>query len=457
MNTALRPDLCGEDPGDPHKPFMKERERMETRRYDVLIVGSGPAGMAAALAAARRGRKTALLERYGCLGGGMTSSYVRPFLGSVGNANIGREIEKRIAEAESFCSPVEAAKIVLAEMAHEAGIDVYLQTQAVSGRTVSSPEGRRRIESVTAVSHGTGYGFSADAYVDATGDGDLAAACGAEFFIGRDADGLVQPLSIMFTVEGIEPDTGLVCRHEEDYQDLGDGREYLDLCHKACRSGELPPSVNIVRLYETGRRGERMVNATQMNRVFPLDPHALAQAEYELRTQVRKVVLFLKNNIPGFAHIRVNGSCTTTGVRESRRVIGDYVLSADDLFAGRRFDDAVVTDADFCIDIHNPDGAGQAERDGCPYTPQPYEIPYRSMTAAGFDNLLTAGRCISGDHRAHASYRVMRICMAMGHAAGIAASLMSEDGLTSRGIDVRRVQEAVGIRKEAQESGGLRT
>ena len=125
--------------------------------------------------------------------------------------------------------------------------------------------------------------------------------------------------------------------------------------------------------------------------------------------------------------------------------MGDYTLTADDLFAGRRFDDAVVTDAYFCIDIQNPDSAGQAERDGCPYTPQPYEIPYRSLKVAGLDKLLTAGRCISGDYRAHASYRVMRICMAMGHAAGIAAALMSENGLPSREIDIRRVQDAVGI------------
>ncbi len=425
---------------------------VKKEKYDVLIVGSGPAGIAASLAAAREGRKTALLERYGCLGGGMTSSYVRPFLGSVGNETVGREIETRIAEAESFCSPVEAAKIVLSEMVHEAGIDVYLQTQAVSAVTSPTPEGRRRIESVLAASHGEEYSLTADSYVDATGDGDLSSAAGAEFAIGRDSDGLVQPLSIMFTVEGIEPDTGLVCRHEEDWQDLGDGREYLDLCHKACASGELPASVNIVRLYLTGRKGERMVNATQMNRVYPLDPRSLADAEYELREQVRKVVLFLQKNIPGFERIRVNGSCTTTGVRESRRVIGDYVLSAEDLFAGRRFDDAVVTDAFFCIDIHNPDGAGQAERDGCPYEPKPYEIPYRSLTPAGFDNLLTAGRCISGDHRAHASYRVMRICMAMGHAAGIAASLMSENHCGSRSIDIRRVQEAVGIRKDRADS-----
>ncbi len=256
---------------DPRITRMKKGETMKTEHFDVLVVGSGPAGMAAALAAAREGRKTALLERYGCLGGGMTSSYVRPFLGSVKNDQIGREIEARITEAQSFCSPVEAAKIVLAEMAHEAGAEVYLQTQAVSAETVDGAAGRRRIRCVHAVSHGKEYAFSADAYVDASGDGDLAAAAGADFLLGREADGLVQPLSVMFTIEGIDPDTGLVCQHEEDYRDLGDGREYLDLCHKASASGELPASVNIVRLYATGRPGERMVNATQMNRVYPLD------------------------------------------------------------------------------------------------------------------------------------------------------------------------------------------
>ena len=419
---------------------------MKAQKYDVFVVGSGPAGIAAAIAAARRGRSTALLERYGCLGGGMTSSFVRPFLGSVANANIGKEIERRIRDAESICSPVEAAKIVLSEMTDEAGVDVWLQTQAVRAKTVPGAAGRR-IAEVLAVSHGVEYVFTADAYIDATGDGDLAAMAGADFMIGREGDGLVQPLSVMFTVEGIEPDTGFECCHEEDHRDLGDGREYLALCRKACESGELPAAVNIVRLYKTGRKGERMVNATQMNHVFPLDPRALSNAECALRTQVRQVVRFLQNNVPGFADVCVNGSCTTTGVRESRRVTGDYVLTADDLFAGRRFNDAVVTDAHFCIDIHNPDGAGQAERDGCPYNPQPYEIPYRCLTAAGFDNLLTAGRCISGDHRAHASYRVMRICMAMGHAAGIAAALMSETGVPSREIDVRSVQDAVGIHK----------
>ena len=108
-----------------------------------------------------------------------------------------------------------------------------------------------------------------------------------------------------------------------------DGKEYLDLCHKACESGELPPSINIVRLYATGKKGERMVNATQQNKVDPLSPEQLFPAEYALREQIVSVVRFLKKNIPGFENIRVNGSAVTAGIRESRRIIGRNSLKKD--------------------------------------------------------------------------------------------------------------------------------
>ncbi|MBO4355736.1 MAG: FAD-dependent oxidoreductase, partial [Clostridia bacterium] len=164
---------------------------MDSYRYDVVVAGGGPAGIAAAIVSARAGRKTAIIERYGCVGGGITSSYVRPFLGSVQNENVGNEIEKRIHEAESFCSPVEAAKIVLAEMIREAGIDLFLQSQVVSSDAVSDESGIKTVKSITAVSHGKEYTFFADAFIDATGDGDLSVISGAEYEIGREADGLV--------------------------------------------------------------------------------------------------------------------------------------------------------------------------------------------------------------------------------------------------------------------------
>lgn len=410
--------------------------------YDVVVVGGGPAGIASALAAADEGCRVALLEKYGCLGGGITSGYVRPFLGVVNNPNIGGEIRGRIAALEDFMSPVEAAKVALAEMLHERGVDVRLQTEPAEVMRDGA-----NITRIAAVSKGGRYEFCANAYIDATGDGDLAAMAGARCEYGREGDRLVQPTSIMFTIEGIDPSIDWCICHEEDWHTLPDGREFLDICHKACESGELPPSINIVRLYATGRVGERMVNATQANHVNPLEPTEIFAAEVELRRQVRIVVEFLRRNIPGFEHIRVNGSATTLGARESRRIVGDYILTDNDLIVGARFDDAIVHRANFCIDIHNPDGAGQAERNGRPYLCQDYDIPYRSLTPLGFDNLLSAGRNISGDHRAHASYRVMNICMAMGHAAGLAAADMTKHRRSSRDVDIRAIQKKLGIVK----------
>lgn len=406
---------------------------------DVFIAGGGPAGIAAALSAARAGANTILCERYGILGGGLVASFVRPLLGSVKNTNIGNEIEKRLEQYSDIASPFERTKIVLTEMLQEAGVRVFLQTQITNAVTKAG-----RIVFAEAVSQAKTYRFSAKTYIDASGDGNLASLAGCEIEIGRDGDRLVQPASIMFTIDGIEPDDGLCCFHEEDYRQLSNGTEYLSLCHEACRTGELPPSVNIVRLYDIGCPGERMVNATQYNHLDPLDPEEIFRAENNLRQQILMIVRFLRKHIPGFSNVRVTGSASTLGVRESRRVLGDYVLTGEDLIAGRKFPDAIVHDANFCIDIHNPDGAGQAETDGRPHLAQNYDIPYRSLTPRGLSNLLTCGRCISGSHRAHASYRVMRICMATGNAAGLAAYAACETG-DVRKIDIAALQQKLHI------------
>lgn len=405
-------------------------------KYDVVIAGAGPAGIAAALEAARSGAKTALIERYGCVGGNLTLGYVGPLLGSVCPGTIAEEIEDAICLKRGMVPDFERAKIALTAMLDKEGIDVYLQT-VVTG---AEKEGETLKKVFTSGKFGK-IEFTADVFIDATGDGDLAVQSGCPFEIGREEDGLVQPVTLMFVIEGVDPTQPLLCCHEEHYTDLGDGREYLDLCHKACRSGELPENVNIVRLYATERKTERMVNATQENYIDPLDPASVFRAETSLRRQIGKIVDFLRNNIPGFADIRIKGSASTLGVRESRRIIGQYVLTKEDLLAGRTYPDSVVHQAHFCLDIHNPAGPGQSEHDEKrPSSPIPYDIPFSAMCPLGCGNLITAGRCISGTHVAHSSYRVMRICMAMGQAAGAAAAIISQSGKTTGTLNVQDVR-----------------
>ena len=395
--------------------------------YDVLIAGAGPAGISAALEAARSGAKTALIERYGCVGGNLTQGYVGPIMGGICKGTIGEEIEDGICVQRGICPDFEKAKIELITKLYDAGVDVYLQT-VVTGVKKNG----ERIEAVQTQGKFGPMEFGAKVFVDATGDGDLSVLAGCPWKFGREGDGLVQPVTLMFIIDGVDPNQTLLCGHEEHYTDLGDGREYLDLCHKACRSGELPANVNIVRLYKTQRSTERMVNATQENFVDPLDPGSVYKAEVSLRSQIGKILAFLRNNIPGFENITIKGSASTLGVRESRRIIGKYILTEEDLLIGRQYPDSVVHLANFPLDIHNPAGPGQSvDEEKCPPAPKPYDIPFRAMCPLGCNNLITAGRCISGTHVAHSSYRVMRICMAMGQAAGAAATIMSRDDLTT--------------------------
>ena len=409
---------------------------MNEMKYDVVIAGAGPAGIACALESARSGLKTALIERYGCVGGNLTLGYVGPLLGKVCGGTIAEEIEDAICSKRGAVPDFEKAKIALTALLDEAGADVYLQTCVIGAEKVGE-----KIEMIHTAGKFGDLSFSAEVFIDATGDGDLAFQSGCPFRFGRESDGLIQPVTLMFVIEGVSADQPLLCRHEEDYTDLGDGREYLDLCHRACRTGELPENVNIVRLYSTGVKTERMVNATQENRIDPLNPADVFKAEVSLRRQIGKIVDFLKNNIPGFSDIRIKGSASTLGVRESRRVLGRHQLTEADLMEGRIYSDSVVHKACFCLDIHNPSGAGQSvHSEKRPVNPKPYDIPFSAMCPIGCSNLILAGRCISGTHVAHSSYRVMRICMAMGQAAGAAAAVMHRTGTTTDTVDVALIR-----------------
>ncbi len=401
--------------------------------FDVIVVGGGPAGICAAVSSARMGVKTLLVERYGALGGNLTLGLVGPVTGSVGSGTMLEEITRLIGGnyPNRWVHDYETAKIKLVELINAAGVQLFLQTQAIdvimentviSGIITASPEG------ISAV--------KADIIIDASGDGQIAFLAGAEYEKGCKEDALLQPVSLMFKLGGVDDNVAITGNnHTYDVRMPGSG--FNDFCKQAAEKGELPEIVSFVRLYRTSRHGECVVNATQANGIDATKVEDIAKAEALLRLQIPEIVQFLQKHIKGFENCFLQESASTLGVRETRRILGEYILTEEDLIAGRRFDDVIVHDAYYNIDIHNPTGGGMQE-----FTPvRPYDIPYRCIIPRKIDNLLTAGRCISGTHRAQASYRVMSICMAIGQAAGIAAALSSQKKVYPRGLDVKLIQK----------------
>lgn len=408
----------------------------EMTSCDVLVCGAGPSGIAAAVSAARQGLDTVLLERYGSVGGCLTMANVTTLMGSATPGGIWQEV-MRLLEAPDGGTAVdpESAKGRLLDLVMEAGVRLYLQTPIVDAICRDGAA-----EGVVALTQEGPAAVRARRVIDATGDGYVVARAGGEVMIGREEDGLVQPVSLMYHIEGVDPACTLVCRHEEDDTLLPGGESYLSLCARAARNGELPPHVTIVRLYPCLKRGEYLVNATQLGGVRTLENGDLTRAESALRSQMEQVNAFLRAHVPGFKQARTRISASTLGVRESRRMRGRYVLEAEDVLTGSRFPDAVVHRANFPIDIHNPTGGGQAEREGIPYQAQDYDIPLRCLQPLGVGHLVLCGRDISGTHRAHASYRVMCIAMAVGQAAAMTAKASLDAGVDVAQVDPAAVQ-----------------
>ena len=406
--------------------------------YDVVVAGSGPAGICAAVAAAREGAKVALVERYGVVGGNLTTGYVGPILGMVGKGTMRDELVELLGVPENDmigetgrAHDFEMAKIRLMQFVNHPNIEVYLQTTV----TDVIKEGDT-LKGIIATSGEGQFALLGKVTIDATGDGLVSYLAGATTEKGRE-DGLMQPVTLEFTIDGVDESKGVICIGDVDDVRLGDER-FLDYCKRLSLEGEIPERIAAVRLHPTTHSGQRQVNTTQVNGIDMTRVDHIFKADLELREQILTLLDFFHKHIPGYENCRIISSGTTTGVRETRRVIGDYIITAEEMAAGCRFDDVIVHRAEFIVDIHNPEGSGQAE-EHIQYC-DPYDLPYRCFTPKGIENLYTAGRCISGTHRAHASYRVMSICMAMGEAVGVAAAMCAENVCTPRNLNVKELQ-----------------
>lgn len=418
---------------------LLERKVPVVCSYDVVVAGGGPAGIAAAVSAAKEGARVLLVEKAGVVGGCLTIGHVSPISGDYGENTMADKINlllKKGVKKAALVHDFEYAKSALTELLAVSGVDVYLNA-AVADVTLDGD----KIKSLVLATQQGLQAVEGKMFVDATGDGLVSFLAGEEIMQGRE-DGLTQPVSVMFTIDGLDENQDLFCINEVQDKKLKKGY-YQSLCRNAEKSGELPKNVSVVRLYNPVSKSERLVNASQANGIDGTSPADYARAQIELRRQQEQILAFLQNNVEGFENAKIKDSSDGVGVRETRRVKGLYVIHSEDLMRGKRHEDVVVHKASFAIDIHNPSGGGQSVGDGLPEIPGLYDIPYRALVPLKTQNLYVAGRCISGTHRAHASYRVMNICMNMGEAVGIGSALCVKQEKTPATLSVKEVQEVL--------------
>ncbi|HEX7715203.1 MAG TPA: FAD-dependent oxidoreductase [Bacillota bacterium] len=424
--------------------FYQEPARAIPIRADVevLVVGAGPAGFSAAVNAARNGARTMLLEQSGSVGGVATSGQMSHWTGSTrggfyeellerANDFADGRVQFEHCPARQVINP-EKLKTVMLEMLHEAGVMLQLYTfvcepilegERITGVVTESKSGREAIK--------------AGIVIDASGDGDIAARAGVPFYKGRESDGKMQPMTLMFKVAGVDTERAVFPGgFEETYQVPAGDLQTLG-------RRNLPFPAGHVLLYRTSLPGVVTCNMTNCIDVDGTSVTDLTRADYFCRLQLDRIVDFLHTYVPGFEQCYLISSGAMIGVRETRHFQGEYTLTEQDILNARVFDDWAVTKAHFNFDIHNLSGSGLDET-GCQKKfgqPEGYTIPYRSLVPLKIDNLLLAGRNISGTHLAHSNFRVMPICVNMGQAAGTAAALCIQDRLSPRRLDVGKLQE----------------
>lgn len=438
---------------------------METT-YDVLVIGGGNAGCAAALAAARHGAHTLLVERYGFLGGTATAAMVGPWMTFHSGrerivGGIAQEIVERLVamggspghvhDSSDYVPTItpfdpELHKALLFEMMAESGVRLLLHGYfldalrddrgAVRGARVATVGGLRE--------------FEAAVTIDASADAYLAAAAGVELQQG-DERGRVQPASLMFRLSHVdlEATAAYVRANPDEMRTTIPPAEraahaltavagLYELWNRARTRGEVTVPRELVSFFISPYPDEVTVNMTRVVDIDPLDPEDLTRAEVEARGQALELLAFFRRDVPGFANARIAATATQIGIRESRRIVGVYTLTRDDVLSARTFEDAVARSA-YPIDIHNPSGSGTATQRLPPGAS--YEIPYRCLVPANVERLLVAGRCISTTHEALASTRLTPTVMTLGQAAGTAAALCAAKALQPRDVPATELRE----------------
>ena len=410
--------------------------------YDVLVVGSGPAGVAAAITAGRCGAKTLLIESLGRVGGISTSGMMSHFTGRCGS-KLYYEILDRAAKKKPFDTGISARYIdpelltlTYLEMLDEANVDLLLYTTFC--------EAIMDENKITGVICHNKNGFCAyysKVVIDASGDGDVAEKCGAEYIKGRESDGKMQPATLMFKVGGVDTERAVFPGSFETLVPTENG-ELQALARK-----NLPHPAGHVLLYRSTIPGIVTCNMTNVTDIDGTKAEDLTRAETVCRKQIPLIVDFLRKYAPGYESCYLIGSASLMGIRETRHFKGLYTLTEQEIADAVQHNDYVVYDAHFNFDVHNISGSG-LDKTGCQKNfkqKKGYTIPYGCMVPERIDGLLLSGRNISGTHMAHSNYRVMPICVGIGEACGAAASLAAKQDKQPREIEAAKIRELLGI------------
>lgn len=439
------------------KRISYKKESLPIRReVEVLVVGGGPAGIGAAVQAARNGTQVLLLERHGFLGGNITACYVETcnhFLFNYPDkvGGLYREIEEKYKQrfgrsddirkdfpAHRFSS--EYLKVFLDDFFEENKIDILYHTFAVDVIKEDN-----YIKGVVIASKSGLEAVLAKIIIDATGDADIAAYAGVEFLKGRESDGLCQPGTLNFRLCGINVDKVLE-KGAKYYSDIlkrmqEEGTSKLSCPRRTAPMGRITPAGML-----------SYINFSDVYRIDPTNVEDITKGEIVARRQIMEFINFIKEYWDGFENCELVSFAPIIGFRDSRRIVGEYTLTQNDIEMGKYFFDEIVRYPRF-YDMLSL--TGRWDKDDTIYIEvepdREFSIPYRCLLPRSIENLLVAGRCISTEHVAESSIRAISACMATGEAAGTAAALAISNGVSPRNINVDS------LRRQLQKQGARLT
>ena len=438
------------------------------RKYDVVVIGAGPGGIPAAIAASRNGAKVLLVEKNSCLGGNLTLGL--PLLGYLDmdgkpvTAGFAQELVDALKERNActehiFCPnhnsvtlyDHEIFKVVAFEKCLEAGVDILLHTQILHANVDNG-----RLKSVTLFGKANRIEVEAKVFIDATGDGDLGYLSGARYSMGQKDTGILQPPTVMFTLGNVDTDKTIdfvandpeqmrfcdtidtdINKYNAEYFRNNPYHVFVSLRKlflELKAKGELPVDRDTLIYIKSLIPGEVHMNCTRHLGIDGSNVLDLTRAEIEGHLQIPKLVETLRKHVPGFENCYITKIYSDLGVRETRRFAGITELTENDIMNGEVPQDTVALGA-YIIDIHDGQGGGTIVKHI-----KPYGIPYGCLVSKDIDNLMFSGRCISMDAVVMSSARVMPTCMAIGDAAGVGAALAVKHDILPGEVDVNEAR-----------------